>query len=76
MSNMSYCRFYNTQIDLEDCKDTMEGNDEYYQCRDDLSDEEYWAFKRLVSTCRDIVDMVENENHVFYLAGDNLNDDS
>ena len=76
MSNMSYCRFYNTQIDLEDCKDVMEGNDEHYQCRDDLSDEEYVAFKRLVNNCRDIVKMVENENHVFYVAGDNLNDDS
>ncbi len=76
MSNRSYCRFYNTQIDLEDCKDVMEGQDEHYQCRDDLSDEEYVAFKRLVNTCRDIVDMVENENHVFYFAGDNLNDDS
>ena len=74
MSNMSYCRFYNTQIDLDDCKDVMEGNDEHYQCRDDLSDEEYVAFKRLVNNCRDIVKMVENENHVFYLAGDNLND--
>lgn len=76
MSNMSYCRFYNTQIDLENCKDVMEGNDEYYQCRDDLSDEEYVAFKRLVNTCRDIINMVENENHVFHVTGDNLNDDS
>jgi len=74
MSNMSYCRFYNTQIDLEDCKSTMEGNDDYYQSRDDLSDEEYVAFKRLVDTCRDIVNMVENENHVFYFAGDGLNE--
>jgi hypothetical protein len=74
MSNMSYCRFYNTQIDLEDCQSTMEGQDEYYQCRDDLDDEEYAAFKRLVDNCRAIVDMVDNQNHVFVVEEDD--DDS
>ena len=70
MPNMSYCRFQNTCDDLEDCRNVMEGNDEYYQCRDDLSSEEYWAFKRLVEACRDIVRMVDNENHVFVIEED------
>ena len=65
MSNMSYCRFYNTRIDLEDCKDVMEGNDEHYQCRDDLSSEEYEAMESLIEICRDIVRMADNESHVF-----------
>ena len=65
MSNMSYCRFQNTSDDLSDCRDVMEGNSEHYQCRDDLSDEEYVAFKRLVNICRYIVKMVDDENHVF-----------
>jgi hypothetical protein len=28
MANMSYCRFYNTTLDLEECVDVLE-NDEY-----------------------------------------------
>jgi hypothetical protein len=28
MANMSYCRFYNTRIDLEDCLDALNDNEE------------------------------------------------
>lgn len=28
MANMSYCRFHNTQMDLEDCLDALRDNEE------------------------------------------------
>lgn len=49
MSNMSYCRFRNTLIDLLDC----------YECWDDMvtreSPEELAAQKRLLALCQKIV---------------------
>lgn len=43
MANMSYCRFYNTVMDLEDCAEHMD---------DDLeSVEEERARKRLLKLC-------------------------
>lgn len=65
MSNMSYCRFQNTCEDLNDCKTTMEGADEHYQSRKDLSQDEYNAFKRLVEICAYIVRIYNDDNHVF-----------
>jgi hypothetical protein len=69
MPNMSYCRFQNTCSDLKDCKETMEGYDDHYQCRDDLSSDEYDAMERLIDLCRDIVDMADDERHVFVVDG-------
>ena len=63
MSNMSYCRFQNTRGDLQDCLDTMQGMDGYYQCKKDLSSEEYSAMLALVQTCREIV---ETHDAVYY----------
>ena len=40
MANMSYCRFHNTKIDLEDCLDTLREGEE-------LSKEEYRAMKQM-----------------------------
>lgn len=40
MANMSYCRFRNTRIDLADCLETLEYNEE-------ISKEEYNACKRM-----------------------------
>ena len=48
MSNMSYCRFRNTLIDLQECADYI--ND------DDISPEEARAREYLVAVCTDIVD--------------------
>ena len=49
MSNMSYCRFRNTLIDLLDC----------YECWDDMvtleDKEELEAQKRLLALCKKIV---------------------
>lgn len=40
MANMSYCRFHNTKIDLEDCLDALREGEE-------LSKEEYRAMKQM-----------------------------
>lgn len=65
MSNMSYCRFGNTLEDLKDCRDAMIGMDHYYQCRNDLSEEEFQNMEDLIKVCRNIVRMVDDENYVF-----------
>ena len=55
MSNMSYCRFQNTQEDLRDCVDWLSANEPRT-----LSEDEQKAFKRLVKLCRSIVDDYED----------------
>lgn len=45
MSNMSYCRFRNTLIDLEDCYDNI---------NDNLEGDEEEARKQLIELCCDI----------------------
>ena len=40
MANMSYCRFRNTMMDLDDCLESLE-------YREELSNEEYDACKRM-----------------------------
>lgn len=42
MANMSYCRFHNTRLDLEDCLDALRYDGE-------LSREEHMAFKNMFS---------------------------
>ena len=46
MANMSYCRFHNTVIDLEDCINTLEGYNEGEL--KDLSEEEKRAINKLL----------------------------
>ncbi len=53
MSNMSYCRFQNTLIDLQDCKENMNDSD--------LSPEEESAQLDLIHLCCDIA---ENCGHI------------
>lgn len=56
MSNMSYCRFQNTDSDLRDCQQALEqlliGQEE------PLSDEELEAAKRLVARCAAITNLI------------------
>ena len=55
MANMSYCRFYNTLIDLEDCKNALEDfldNDENVIS----SEEERRKAKKLIEVCHEIAD--------------------
>ena len=65
MSNMSYCRFQNTLEDLEDCRDAMQGVDQYYQKLDDLSKAEQSAMRSLARVCKEISDMYKSGDHVF-----------
>lgn len=44
--NMSYCRFYNTVIDLRDCLDTLR----YRGSEEPLSTEEFVACRELFET--------------------------
>jgi hypothetical protein len=74
MGNMSYCRFQNTVSDLEDCLDTLNGLDEYYQYYDDLSEDEQKALLRLIDICRDIVQLDDYDEHPF--RTDNLRPES
>lgn len=58
MSNMSYCRFQNTDTDLADCEGVLGdllGRDPDIG---PLSHEELAAANRLVKRCRDIIAMV------------------
>ncbi len=53
MANMAYCRFQNTVKDLQDCYDHID---------DDLtSDAELRAHARLVTLCRQIAAMFDDE---------------
>jgi hypothetical protein len=47
MANMGYCRFQNTDGDLEDCQDALSDGEE-------LSDEEESARNRLIDRCIEI----------------------
>jgi hypothetical protein len=62
MSNMSYCRFQNTHIDLLECHDALEElvGDTGIQSSTVLSDNELRAAKALVRCCVDIVVLVVN----------------
>ncbi len=51
---MSYCRFNNTAIDLEDCIDTLNEGVE--------SKEEARKRKKLLQLCRDFIEAVENDS--------------
>jgi len=52
MGNMSYCRFRNTERDLEDCIEALQ-NDQI------SSDEEWEAMKRMVNLCKEFLERAE-----------------
>lgn len=49
MSNMSYCRFQNTLLDLRDCQSALWEEEE-------LSEAEEKAKKRLIQVCQEIAE--------------------
>lgn len=51
--NMSYCRFHNTLIDLQDCNNHLFDND--------LSEDEEKARKRLIELCKQIASEFEED---------------
>ena len=52
MSNMSYCRFQNTSMDLGDCLDALENHWDL-----DLSTDEVNGLENLLADAKNIVDM-------------------
>ena len=48
MSNMSYCRFENTDQDLRDCQENIEEE------TDEMSEYEFMARLRLINRCVEI----------------------
>lgn len=64
MSNMSYCRFQNTVLDLTDCyhalMEAQDGCDEEGRKAEPLSVEEASAAAQLIATCADIIKVVLN----------------
>lgn len=58
MSNMSYCRFENTSLDLADCNEALES---LLNCEggSSLSDRELQAAVRLIGLCKDVLCKVE-----------------
>jgi|APSaa5957512535_1039671.scaffolds.fasta_scaffold235770_1 hypothetical protein len=59
MSNMSYCRFENTQRDMVDCNDALRDND-----TEDLSEYEELAVKSMLHTARELVSNLEDFHEV------------
>lgn len=54
MSNMSYCRFHNTRLDLQDCLAHL--------FDEDLESSEAYARAGLVDLCRNIIDKVDRDD--------------
>ena len=64
MSNMSYCRFENTYLDLQDCNDALAELQCLEQAKEELSASEYRYMERLVKLCADISrDWLEDYEH-------------
>lgn len=57
MSNMSYCRFENTDKDLADCQDALEGI-LHGSAEDQLGRRELDAMKSLVNRCFNITQLL------------------
>jgi hypothetical protein len=67
MSNMSYCRFQNTRMDLQDCVEVLRGEDSYYPNISKLSHEEKRALEGLIELAKELVEYDENrENEPFF----------
>lgn len=65
MANMSYCRFHNTVLDLQDCKEVLEENidylvDENVDCENSISSHtEKQKAIELIEMCREISELYE-----------------
>lgn len=69
MGNMAYCRFSNTLSDLSDCKEALE--DEEIR-----SEDEMYAAIKLVQLCREISNLVTEEDIRNFLEdNEEMNDD-
>lgn len=57
MSNMSYCKFSNTLLDLRDCVETLQENDNLGDM--DLSEDELTSLKYMYNLCERFMDNVD-----------------
>ena len=59
MANMSYCRFHNTYLDFRDCVnvigDALDNGLTMAEFLAELSEQEQYYFKRLVTTAQDLI---------------------
>lgn len=59
MPNMSYCRFHNTYLDFRDCVnivgEALDNGLTMNEFLKELSDDEQYYFKRLVSQAQDLI---------------------
>lgn len=63
MSNMSYCRYRNTLMDLQDCEEALQEEiDNDVILEDELGSDELRARKHLIQLCKDIAEMFEGDN--------------
>ena len=68
MSNMSYCRFQNTAMDLADCLDALENHWDM-----DLSTDEVNGLETLLADAKELVYMEDTVTHVIDRARKSLN---
>ena len=68
MSNMSYCRFQNTSMDLADCLDALENHWDM-----DLSIDEANGLENLLADAHRIVEMEDTINEVIEKTRKSLN---
>lgn len=59
MANMSYCRFQNTHVGLQDCIDGLTDDG-----IDSLSPEELRAAKQMYELCQEFIDQWEEQNDI------------
>ena len=68
MSNMSYCRFQNTSMDLGDCLDALENHWDL-----DLSTDEINGLESLLADAKELVWMEDTINEVIEKTRKSLN---
>lgn len=64
MSNMSYCRFENTERDVCDCKnavlEAIENGEPLEDFVGQMSEHERRAFNRFAKLCQEVADLLED----------------
>ena len=60
MPNMSYCRYENTSLDMQDVVDTLYDSD----CGEDLSQYERRGLKTILELAKDIVEMEDKITNI------------
>ncbi len=60
MPNMSYCRYENTSLDMQDVVDTLYDSD----ATEDLSTQEIRGLRTILDLAKDIVDMEDKIDNI------------